>query len=122
MIGYVTLGTNDKAKAKAFYSALLQPLGANCFEPNDRLMMWMTADGGPILAVGSPWDEQPATVGNGVMVALKVDGKDDVDAMHKNALALGGQDEGEPGHRTDNFYGAYFRDLDGNKFAVYYMV
>ena len=33
----------------------------------------------------------------------------------------GGLDEGEPGLRdhTPNYYGAYIRDLDGNKIHIY---
>ncbi len=69
-----------------------------------------------------PFDGQSATVGNGTMVALV--GKDaaQVDALHAKALALGGRDEGAPGLRGDDFYGAYFRDLDGNKLAAFCMV
>ncbi|MDX1508741.1 MAG: VOC family protein, partial [Woeseiaceae bacterium] len=56
-----------------------------------------------------------ATVGNGVMIAIALDSPQKVDAFHAKALELGGTDEGAPGDRGDNFYAAYFRDLDGNK-------
>ena len=80
------------------------------------MIFWGTARG-PSSALFTPYDKKPATAGNGVMVALKVDSPEKVDAIHKKALELGAQDEGAPGPRTDTFYGAYFRDLDGNKLA-----
>ena len=74
-----------------------------------------------MLAVTLPFDQQPATVGNGVMVALHVDSKAKVDAMYKKALELGAKDEGPAGARGDGFYAGYFRDLDGNKLNVFFM-
>jgi len=66
-----------------------------------------------------PFDGKPATVGNGVMVALVVDSKDKVDALHRKAMQLGGKDEGAPGPRGEGFYAGYFRDLDGNKLNAF---
>ncbi len=67
-----------------------------------------------------PHDKNAATVGNGVMIALKVGSREQVDALHAKALTLGGTDEGQPGPRGEHgFYGAYFRDLDGNKLNAY---
>ena len=120
MIGYVTLGTNDLARAAAFYDALLAELGAGRAMEMERFVMWGTAPGQPALAVILPYDGQPATVGNGGMTALAVDGTEKVDRLHAKALALGGTDEGPAGPRGDSgFYAGYFRDLDGNKLAVY---
>ena len=76
----------------------------------------------PALSVTVPFDGKPATVGNGVMVALVMDSTDKVDALHAKALELGGTDEGAPGPRGDGFYAAYFRDLDGNKLNAFCMV
>lgn len=121
MVGYITLGTNDRAKAKAFYDDLLSLIGANCFEPNDRIVMWGTP-GKTFLGVAIPWDEKAASAGNGTMVALNVESKENVDKLYTRALELNGTDEGGPGMRNDNFYGAYFRDLDGNKLAVYCLI
>ena len=56
------------------------------------------------------------------MVALTASSPEQVQALHAKAVALGGKDEGAPGQRSGNFYGAYFRDLDGNKLAAFYMV
>ena len=69
-----------------------------------------------------PYDGQAATVGNGVMVGIEADSRDQVDQIYKKALELGGSDEGQPGLRAeggDGFYAAYFRDLDGNKLDVF---
>lgn len=120
MIGYVTLGSNDLERAKTFYDKVLTPLGGKRIFANDRLQFWSNAGGG-MFAVGRPHDGQPATVGNGSMFGLPAPSKEAVDQVHALALEAGGTCEGEPGARTDNFYGAYFRDLDGNKLCVFKM-
>jgi predicted lactoylglutathione lyase len=72
--------------------------------------------GQPALGVIKPFDGKPASVGNGVMIALVADSNDTVDAVYRKAIALGAKDEGAPGPRgLDGFYAAYFRDLDGHK-------
>ena len=118
MLAYVTLGTNNKEKALAFYDAVLGEMGAKRFFANDRLQFYGVAPGQPMIAIGDPWDKGPATVGNGVMPALAVDSKETVDKVYKKALEMGAADEGEPGNRMPTFYGAYFRDPDGNKICV----
>jgi catechol 2,3-dioxygenase-like lactoylglutathione lyase family enzyme len=116
MIGYVTLGTNDITRAAAFYDELLRVLGAGRFMESDRFIAWAVAPDQPSLGVIKPYDGQPATVGNGVMISLAVDSNDKVDAVYRKAMALGAKDEGPPGPRgLDGFYAAYFRDLDGHK-------
>jgi catechol 2,3-dioxygenase-like lactoylglutathione lyase family enzyme len=116
MIGYVTLGTNDITRAAAFYDELLRVLGAGRFMESDRFIAWAVAPDQPSLGVIKPYDGQPATVGNGVMISLAVDSNDKVDAAYRKAMALGAKDEGPPGPRgLDGFYAAYFRDLDGHK-------
>ena len=123
MIGYVTLGTNDIERAAVFYDALFADLGAGRFMEMDGFIAWAVTPGTPAVAVIHPADGNPATVGNGVMVALLVDTPEKVDAIHKHALELGGKDEGAPGPRGDGgFYGGYFRDLDGNKLNAFCMV
>ncbi|NKC16794.1 MAG: VOC family protein [Gammaproteobacteria bacterium] len=120
MIGYVTLGTNDAAKAIEFYDALLAHLAVKRMSPNDRITLWSAAKGQPMLGVAVPFDGAPATTGNGTMVAVNAGSKEKVDAMHAEALSLGAADEGAPGPRgAGNFYGGYFRDLDGNKLTVF---
>ena len=55
------------------------------------------------------------------MVGLAVDSPAKVDAMYHKAIGLGATDEGPPGPRGDGFYGAYFRDPDGNKLNFHCM-
>ncbi len=115
MIGYVTLGTDDIPRAAKFYDALLAELGAKRFMETDGFVAWASAPNKPALSVIRPHNRKPASVGNGVMVALVVDSPAKVDALHRKALELGATDEGAPGPRGDNFYAGYFRDLDGHK-------
>jgi predicted lactoylglutathione lyase len=115
MIGYITIGTRDLARAARFYDALLAELGAKRTMENDRFIAWSTSRNAPGLLVILPFDGKPATAGNGVMVALAGGDKARVDAVYKKAIELGGSDEGAPGPRGQGFYAAYFRDLDGNK-------
>ncbi len=121
MIGYVTLGTNDMARAAKFYDALLGELGAKRAMDMGTFIAWATGAGQPMLSVTKPFDGKAATVGNGVMVALAVDSRAKVDAVYKKAMELGAKDEGPVGPRGDGFYAGYFRDLDGNKLNVFFM-
>jgi catechol 2,3-dioxygenase-like lactoylglutathione lyase family enzyme len=115
MIGYVTIGTNDLARAASFYDALLGEMGAKRMMENEKFVAWSVTPDQPGLGVTKPFDKKPATIGNGVMVALMVDSTAKVDALHRKAMQLGGSDEGAPGQRSEGFYAGYFRDLDGNK-------
>jgi predicted lactoylglutathione lyase len=115
MIGYVTIGTNDLARAAAYYDALLAEIGAKRMMENEQFVAWSIEPDRPGLAVTKPYDKKAATVGNGVMVALVVDTPAKVNTLHRKALQLGGTDEGAPGPRGEGFYAGYFRDLDGNK-------
>ena len=119
MIGYVTLGSNDFARAAAFYDALLGVIGAKRHMDFDGFIVWAVSPKQPALSIIKPYDGQPATVGNGVMVALVVDSKEKVDLVYRKAIELGAKDEGPAGPRSDNFYAGYFRDLDGNKLNVF---
>lgn len=121
MIGYTCVGTNDLEKAVQFYEALLGVLGAKPFFKTDRGVGWGVSPDKPMFSVLKPYDGQVATVGNGSMVALAAANPEQVQALHAKALALGATDEGAPGPRGQGFYGAYFRDLDGNKLAAYCM-
>jgi catechol 2,3-dioxygenase-like lactoylglutathione lyase family enzyme len=119
MIGYVTLGTNDVNKAGQFYDSLFSVIGAKRGMESERFVMWSVSPTTPGVAIIKPYDGKAATVGNGAMVALTVDSRAKVDALYKKALELGGKDEGAPGERSPTFYAAYFRDLEGNKLAVF---
>lgn len=121
MIGYVTLGTNDLARAAAFYDTLLAEVGAKRLWDSEGGIAWGTSMRAPSLAVMKPYDKQAASVGNGVMVAIVVDSHDKVDRLYRKAMELGAKDEGPAGPRGSNFYAGYFRDLDGNKLNVFCM-
>ena len=119
MIGYVCIGTNDLARAARYYDDLLTVLGAKRAMETERFIAWGTAEDKPMLFLIKPYDGKPATVGNGTMVSLVAPSRELVDAVYKKAMALGSKDEGPAGARGDDFYAAYFRDLEGNKLAVY---
>lgn len=122
MIGYVTLGTNDLAKAATFYDTLLAEIGATRQMENERFVLWSAAPGAPGLSVIKPFDGKPATVGNGTMAAIALDAPAKVDLLHAKTLSLGGKDEGAPGSRGNGFYAAYVRDLDGNKLNFFCLI
>ena len=126
MIGYVTVGTNDLERSRAFFEALLGTIGAKKLfaMPDDEggLTMYGASMTEPCVSVTKPYDGATATPGNGQMVAFELKSREAVAAFHAKALELGGTDEGAPGLRGGEdvgFYGAYFRDLDGNKFAAF---
>ncbi len=121
MIGYVTLGTNCFEEAAKFYDELLAEIGAGRILESDRFIAWGTGMTSPAVSIAKPFDGKPATVGNGVMVALAMQSPEKVDAIHAKALQLGGTDEGAPGPRSEQFYAGYFRDLDGNKLNAFCM-
>ena len=130
MLTYAYLGTNDLRRATAFYDATLSALGMQRCITNDA--QWdlvstgwgLYEDGGVrelAVWVGTPYDGQPATVGNGTMIAFRARSWQAVDAFHAAALAHGGSCDGAPGlrlHYAPDFYAAYVLDPDGNKLAA----
>ncbi len=122
MIGYVTVGTNDLARAARFYDAIAAEMGTGRMMEFYSFIAWGTPGGGAGIAATKPFDGAAATVGNGVMVALEASDAAQVDRLYAVALAHGGSDEGAPGPRGDGgFYAAYFRDPDGNKLNAFVM-
>jgi catechol 2,3-dioxygenase-like lactoylglutathione lyase family enzyme len=125
MIGYAVIGSNDLDSARAFYDALLGEIGARRVMQFDQngFTMYGTGRRSPGLAVTRPYNGEAAAPGNGNMVALAMDARDKVDRLHAKALELGGSDEGAPGVRGPEgdraFYGAYFRDPEGNKLCAF---
>jgi len=120
MIGYVTIGTNDFEKAKAFYEKALAALGAQKTFGSERMQGYGNGQGA-MLMVCKPYDGAKATGGNGTMVSLAAPSREIVNKVYADALAAGAKDEGAPGERGPGFYGAYFRDADGNKLCVFKM-
>ncbi|UYH54723.1 VOC family protein [Qipengyuania sp. SS22] len=127
MIGYVTVGTNDLARAAQFYDPVAAELGVGRMMDFDSFIAWGDMDGAAGIAATKPFDGEAATVGNGTMVALQAQDRDQVQRLYDIALANGGSCEGEPGPRGEPdangmvFYAAYFRDPDGNKLNAFLM-
>lgn len=124
MLSHVFIGVNDFPRAFAFYSALLSELGLTLkFREDERSWAGWMMPGveRPLFLVGKPFDGQPALAGNGQMIALLAADRASVDRAHAAALAHGAACEGPPGLRPGyhpHYYGAYFRDPDGNKLCV----
>lgn len=121
MIGYVTLGTNDLARAARFYDAIAAEMGVGRMMDFESFIAWGAPGGAAGIAATKPHDGNAASVGNGVMVALEASDKAQVDRLYDIALAHGGSDEGAPGPRGEGFYAGYFRDPDGNKLNAFVM-
>jgi catechol 2,3-dioxygenase-like lactoylglutathione lyase family enzyme len=121
LVGYVCIGTNDLEVAKGFYDNLFSTLDVSGFSPGPRGYFYQIEGGTSSFGVIKPENGNEATVGNGAMVALPMDSKEQVDEFYAKAMELGATDEGAPGARMETFYAAYFRDLDGNKIALYYL-
>ena len=118
MLGYVTLGTNNLSRSAAFYDALANEVGAKRTMETEKFIAWGAPNSAMVFLI-KPADGNAASVGNGVMAALVAKDAAQVERIYKIAMGLGAQDEGAPGDRGGGFYAAYFRDLDGNKLAVY---
>jgi len=123
MIGYTTVGTNDLQRAMAFYDALFEATGITRLLELPGLAAWGVNWDKPIFGVARPADGQPATPGNGVMIAMGQRTRAKVRALHARALELGSEEVGAPHVRgadgRQGFYAAYVRDLDGNKLCFY---
>ncbi len=121
MLGYATIGTSDMDRAVAFYDALLAEAGAKQLFGMDRIKFYGTATDQAMLAICIPYDEESHVVGNGQMAAISGGTREGVDKLYAKAIELGATDEGPPGERLPIFYGAYVRDLDGNKLCFFEM-
>ncbi|MGB5871959.1 MAG: VOC family protein [Albidovulum sp.] len=121
MLLYITLGTNDLARATRFYDATLATIGV-ARQHSDAVEIGYARPGDERcrLWVVIPFDDNPASIGNGSMPALVAASHAEVDAFHAAALAHGGRDEGRPGLRPfgPSFYACYVRDPDGNKLSA----
>ena len=121
MYSHTTIGANDLVRAQAFYDAVLAPLGLQVRFSGDGMVGYGLPGGRPQFLIVRPFDGDEPSVGNGAMIALLASRRAQVDACHAAALERGGRDEGGPGLRPQyhgNYYGAYFRDPDGNKICV----
>lgn len=123
-IDHVSVGVADVKRAKAFYDAALAPLGLKPVMPVDLPGAGLVGVGygetpdAPVFWIQSPINRAPASAGNGVHVAFRAPSREAVDAFYLAAIERGGHDDGKPGLRTEyhpDYYGAFVRDLDGNK-------
>ncbi|PZQ82114.1 MAG: glyoxalase [Ancylobacter novellus] len=124
MLSHINIGIADFHRAYSFYAPLLAELGLQLkfAEPEKHWAGWMQPGvARPLFLIGRPYDGGPAAPGNGQMAAFLATDRPTVERVHALALQLGGTDEGAPGlrpHYHANYYGAYFRDPDGNKLCV----
>lgn len=124
MFSHACVGITNFERSLAFYTPLMQCLGLpqRFCDPSRPWAAWQsTPDPRPLFIIGTPYDGQPATPGNGQMLAFLAKDRGTVDRAFRIALELGGRSEGEPGlrpHYHADYYGAYFRDPDGNKLCV----
>jgi catechol 2,3-dioxygenase-like lactoylglutathione lyase family enzyme len=121
MYSHTTIGANDVARAKAFYGVVLAPLGLEARLAFEKSVGYGTPGDPPQFWIMRPFDGGEALVGNGSMIAFSATKRSLVDSCHAAAIASGARDEGAPGLRPRyhrDYYGAYFRDLDGNKICI----
>jgi catechol 2,3-dioxygenase-like lactoylglutathione lyase family enzyme len=122
MIAYSTLGVNDMGRAIRFYDAVFAPLGAVRDATSDTWTGYSRSGDRGKFFLTRPFDRNPATSGNGAMLAFLAEDRASIYAFHAAALANGGADEGPPGVREGMnpvFYAAYVRDPDGNKLCAF---
>ena len=124
MFSHIFVGVSDFSRALAFYNPLMVTLGikARFCDHGRPWAGWQPEPGPrPLFLIGRPFDGLPHEPGNGQMVAFLAQSRAVVDQAFTVALANGGTSEGPPGLRPEyheHYYGAYFRDPDGNKLCV----
>jgi lactoylglutathione lyase len=124
MYSHIFIGVNDFDRALAFYRKVMPILDIQeRFCERDRPWAgWQShPDPRPLFLIGKPHDQQPHQPGNGQMVAFVAQYREIVDRAYAVAIANGGTLEGPPGLRPEyhaHYYGAYFRDTEGNKLCV----
>ncbi|WP_298849596.1 VOC family protein [uncultured Ruegeria sp.] len=123
-LNYVMIGSNDVANARTYYDAVVSRLGGKVVAEYMPHAVCYELRGGGCMWVATPFNQEAATVGNGNMVGLSCQSKEEVQKAHATALAHGGTNEGDPGDRPQygpSFFGAYARDPDGNKMSFVYL-
>lgn len=117
MLGHLSLGVDDLARAALFYDAALGALGF--------ARVWTSAKG---IGYGEPGGPDRLALfahpgaarspGPGFHLAFRAPSPSAVDQFHGEALRHGGTDAGKPGlrpHYGPTYYAAFVRDPDGHK-------
>ena len=125
MFSHVVVGSNDIARSKKFYDALLAVTGGKPAMLDDKgRLIYMHR--GAMLLVTKPIDGEPATHANGGTIGFAMNGPEEAAAWHAAGVAHGGRSiEDPPGVRESSFGGlylAYLRDPDGNKLCAIHRV
>lgn len=124
MFSHIFVGVGNFARALQFYRTLMPVLEIQerfCDMERPWAGWQSSPEPRPLFVIGRPFDRHPHEVGNGQMTAFLARSREVVDRAHATALAAGGTSEGAPGLRPEyhaNYYGAYFRDTEGNKLCV----
>ncbi|PPU17697.1 VOC family protein [Xanthomonas arboricola] len=127
MLNHVMVGSNNIARSRQFYDAVLGVLGAA--EPlvnpaNSGHVRLFYRHAGSTFVVSEPINDAPATSGNGATVGFSCGSPEQVQAFHDAAVAAGGVSiEDPPGVRESRMgpvWLAYVRDPDGNKLCAIY--
>lgn len=124
MFSHIFVSVGDFERALAFYTAVMQTLGIErrfCDEARPWAGWHSDGRSRPYFVICKPFDGRGHHPGNGQMVAFMAKSRAEVRAAHDAALSHGGTCEGPPGlrpHYHPHYYGAYFRDPEGNKVCV----
>ena len=117
----ICFGTNDLDKAGKFYDLVFKTINVVRCQKTDNEIGYGSSIDEECYWIIKPFNKEPATRGNGSQMIITANSKNEVDLFYAAALKAGGYDEGAPGLRdhTPNYYGAYIKDLDGNKIHIY---
>ncbi len=115
-INYFVLGTNDLKASTAFYNALFENTDLTLLSTTERMVFWQGNDFS--FAIAKPFNQEPATNGNGTMVGISLSSNDEVKRLYNKVIELGGTCEGAPS-ADGPYFSAYVRDLDKNKLCFY---
>ncbi len=115
-MSYTVLGTNNMEASVKFYDSLFEKTELNQVFATERMTFWQCESFA--FAIATPFDEEPASNGNGTMIGFELGSTEEVERLYAKAIALGGACEGEPNQRGPRF-SAYVRDLDKNKLCFF---
>jgi len=121
IISHISIGTNNFDRAVTFYDKVLSTLGCKQLMKHPGAVAYGKEF--PEFWVQTPFNGEPATIGNGSHIGFIANTKEAVHAFHEAALSEGGTDDGAPGPRPDYgdaYYGCFIKDLDGNKIEATY--